>query len=42
MHSGGGAVPNIVIPNWETKVRNHLANLTEDRIRLLQAVCDAV
>lgn len=37
-----GAMPNVVIPDWETKVRNHLANLGEDRIRLLQAVCDAV
>ena len=39
---GSGAAPNIAIPDWETKVRNHLANLTEDRIRLLQAVCVAV
>lgn len=37
-----GAAPNLVLPDWETKVRNHVQNLTEDRIRLLQAVCVAV
>ena len=37
-----GAVPNLVLPDWETKLANHLRNLTEDRMRLLQAVCDTV
>ena len=37
-----GAAPNLVLPDWETKVSNLVRNLTEDRMRLLQAVCDAV
>lgn len=37
-----GVVRNEVIPGWDEKMANHLRNLVEDRIHLLQAVCDAV
>lgn len=36
-----GAAPNVVVPDWERRVENHLRNLEEGRTRLLQAVCYA-